>query len=90
MERPPRLQRKTHSASACEDVAGDAEHDLLIEFFCGATILSEAETFAAEEEIETQLRHGRPALIFFSDARADFHGNDALARAAIEEFSGGT
>jgi hypothetical protein len=69
-----------------EDVAGDAEHDLLLEFFCGATIPTEAEAAAAEEEIESQLRHGRPALIYFSDARADFSGNDALARAALEEF----
>jgi hypothetical protein len=69
-----------------EDLAGDAEHDLLLEFFCGSAIPTEAESAAAEEEIESQLRHGRPALIFFSDARADFHGNDGLARAAIEEF----
>jgi hypothetical protein len=69
-----------------EDLAGDDEHDLLLEFFCGATLPSEQEAAAAEEEIESQLRHGRPALIFFSDARADFHGNDGLARAAIEEF----
>jgi hypothetical protein len=69
-----------------EDIAGDAEHDLLLEFFCGATIPTEAEAAAAEEEIESQLRHGRPALIYFSDARADFNGNDALARAAVEEF----
>ena len=69
-----------------EDLAGDAEHDLLLEFFCGATIPTEAEAAAAEEEIESQLRHGRPALIYFSDARADFSGNDALARAALEEF----
>ena len=69
-----------------EDFAGDAEHDLLLEFFCGASIPTEAEAAAAEEEIESQLRHGRPALIYFSDARADFSGNDALARAALEEF----
>jgi hypothetical protein len=69
-----------------EDLAGDAEHDLLLEFFCGATIPTEAEAAAAEEEIESQLRHGRPVLIYFSDARADFSGNDALARAAVEEF----
>jgi len=69
-----------------EDLAGDAEHDLLLEFFCGSNIPTEAEAAAAEEEIESQLRHGRPALIYFSDARADFSGNDALARAALEEF----
>jgi hypothetical protein len=69
-----------------EDVAGSAEHDLLIEFFCGTTVPTEADAAAAEEEIESQLRHGRPALIYFSDARADFLGADALSHAAIEEF----
>jgi hypothetical protein len=69
-----------------EDVAGDADHDLLIEFFCGATVPSEANAAAAEEEIESQLRHGRPALIYFSDARADFRGADVLQSAALEEF----
>jgi len=69
-----------------EDLAGDAEHDLLLEFFCGASIPTEQEAAAAEEEIESQLRHGRPALIYFSDARADFSGDDQLARAAVEEF----
>jgi hypothetical protein len=68
-----------------EDVAGDAAHDLLIEFF-GSTVPTEADSAAAEEEIETQLRQGRPALIYFSDARVDFRGADALQSAALEEF----
>src|SRR5277367_2849852 len=45
-----------------EDLAGDAEHDLLIEFFCGSIVPTEADSAAAEEEIESQLRQGRPAL----------------------------
>jgi hypothetical protein len=69
-----------------EDVAGDAEHDLLIEFFCGTAVPSEADSSAAEDEIESQLRHGRPALIYFSDARVDLRGTDVLQSAALEEF----
>jgi hypothetical protein len=69
-----------------EDLAGDTGHDLLIEFFCGLLVPSEADSAAAEEEIETQLRQGRPALIYFSDARVDFRGHDLLQNAALDEF----
>jgi hypothetical protein len=69
-----------------EDVAGDAGHDLLLEFFCGTSIPTEQESAAAEEEIESQLRQGRPALIYFSEARMDLRGFDPLQSAALEEF----
>jgi hypothetical protein len=69
-----------------EEAAGDAEHDLLLEFFSGADLPEDADVAAAEEEIETQLRHGRPALVYFSEARTDFHGANTLHEAAVEEF----
>jgi hypothetical protein len=69
-----------------EDSAGDAEHDLLLEFFSSADLPEDADVAAAEEEIETQLRHGRPALVYFSGARTDFLGTDPLYEAALEEF----
>jgi hypothetical protein len=69
-----------------EDAAGEAEHDLLLEFFRGADLPEDAEVAAAEEEIETQLRHGRPALVYFSGARTDFLGADPLLGSAVEEF----
>jgi hypothetical protein len=61
--------------------------DMLIAFFCdspGGTAEQASED--AEEEIENQLREGRPALIYFSEARIDLSGAPMLQGGSLDEF----
>jgi hypothetical protein len=59
--------------------------DLLVDFFCdspGATCDIEKDVI----EIEQQLKAGRPALIYFSEGRAELTGTHALDRRVLDEF----
>jgi len=69
----------------------DGEHaspsDMLIAFFGDSQGLpGDLASDGAEEEIENQLREGRPALIYFSEARNDLRGIPTLPGASYEEF----
>jgi hypothetical protein len=69
-----------------QGVAGKtcSESDMLIAFFCDSP--GGSEESSAEEEVENQLRLGKPVLIFFSDARVDLRGGHFLQGGAIDEF----
>ncbi|HEV3271225.1 MAG TPA: hypothetical protein VGZ93_03505 [Candidatus Methylacidiphilales bacterium] len=61
--------------------------DLLVTFFSdspGAPADQVSE--GAGEEIENQLREGRPALIYFSEARIDLKGAPILQGGSLDEF----
>ena len=74
----PLTRESGHEHSPC---------DLLIAFFCDSPgIPYEQAAEGAEEEIENQLREGRPALIYFSEARIDLGGAHVLPGGALEEF----
>jgi hypothetical protein len=61
--------------------------DLMIAFFGDSQGLpGDLASESAEEEIENQLREGRPALIYFSEARNDLRGIPALPGASFDEF----
>ena len=73
-------------------LGGESTHDsspsdLLIAFFCDSPgIPGDQATEAAEEEIDNQLRAGRPALIYFSEARVDLRGGQMLQGGALGEL----
>jgi hypothetical protein len=61
--------------------------DLLIAFFCNSPEGSvESAPEGIEDEIEEQLRAGRPALIYFSEARMALTGSHAWQGGAFDEF----
>ena len=61
--------------------------DLMIAFFGDSQGLpGDQASISAEEEIENQLREGRPALIYFSEARNDLRGVPTLLGASFDEF----
>ena len=73
------------------DAAHDpSEADLLIAFFCNSLdvpgIPGDPAPESAEEEIENQLRAGRPVLIYFSEARIDLRGAPVLPGGSLDEF----
>jgi len=62
-----------------------SESDLLIIFFCDSPgMVDQPSSEGAEEEIENQLRAGRPALLYFSEARIDLKG--APQYGALDEY----
>lgn len=67
------LQQKRILLPLGEDVAGDENHDLLLEFFCSCVAAAAEDD--AESDLDRQLRGGRPALVYFSRARADLRGH---------------
>jgi len=68
-----------HKRSACAT-------DLLISFFCNSAVGTDSIPGEAEAEIDQQLKGGRPALIFFSEARGDLTGHPMPERRPIELF----
>ena len=61
----------------------DSASDLLVAFFCTSQgTPSDAAARSTDEEVERQLKAGRPALIYFSEGRVD------LARAKASEIEG--
>jgi hypothetical protein len=61
--------------------------DLLIAFFCNSPGSVDEPPSQAEEEIEDHLRAGKPALIYFSEARNDFSETDPLLQSGtFDEF----
>jgi hypothetical protein len=67
------------------DAARDpSQTDLLIAFFCDSP--GDQASEGAEEEIENQLREGRPALVYFSEARVDLRGAPMLQGGSLDEF----
>lgn len=70
------------------DGAGDlSSGDMLIAFFCNSPGIPGDRTAGGfETEIEKQLQEGKPALVYFSEARADLIGAQVLPGRALEEF----
>ena len=61
--------------------------DMLIAFFCASPgTAGDPATDGAEEEIEEQLRAGRPALVYFSEARIDLRGIQTMPAGSVDEF----
>jgi hypothetical protein len=69
-----------------EEESSSAPHDLLVAFFCNACAGTDGSSGEAEAEIEKQLKGGKPALIFFSDAREDLTGHPVPQSAALVDF----
>ena len=70
-----------------EGVRNPSQVDLLIAFFCDSPgSVGEQASEGAEEEIENQLRAGRPVLIYFSEARIDLRGAPMLQGGSLDEF----
>jgi hypothetical protein len=66
---------------------GCSPSDLLIAFFCDSPGgPCEQAPEGAEEEIENQLRAGRPVLVYFSEARVALTGSHAWQGGALDEF----
>ena len=63
---------------SCEAARQHSPCDMLVAFFCNTPGESGAQVEQSEEEIEEQLRQGRPALIYFSEARIDLKGSHLL------------
>jgi len=82
------LEQKRILLPLGEESARDpSQVDLLIAFFCNSLDVPGApDSEGAEEEIEEQLRAGRPALIYFSEARVDLGGAHLLRGGAFDEF----
>jgi hypothetical protein len=70
----------------CEAAREHSPCDLLVAFFCNSPGEPGAQVEQSEEEIESQLREGRPALIYFSEARIDLKGSHLLQDGVIDEF----
>ena len=69
------------------EAAGDASPDMLVAISCDAPAgPGDQATDAAEEEIESQLRAGRPALLYFSEARIDLRSAHTLQGGSLDEF----
>ena len=69
-----------------EGARNSSPGDMLIAFFCdspGAPGDQASEN--VEEEIENQLREGRPALLYFSEARIDLRGAPMLQGGSLDE-----
>ena len=63
------------------------ETDLLLVFVSTAQgVPSDASARATDEEIERQLKAGRPAVVYFSEARVDFAGANAQETRLLEQF----
>jgi hypothetical protein len=61
--------------------------DILIAFFCDSPgVPGDLIAGGSETEIEKQLQGGRPALVYFSDARTDLIETQALPKRALGEF----
>ncbi len=61
--------------------------DLLIAFFCDSPgTPGDQASEGAEEEIENQLREGKPVLIYFSEARIDLGRAPLLLGGSLDEF----
>jgi len=58
--------------------------DLVIAFFCGA---SNERAAAFEAEVAQQVQAGRPALVYFSDGRADLAAESSSPGRAMHEFA---
>jgi hypothetical protein len=71
---------------SCEAARQHSPCDMLVAFFCNTPGESGAQVEQSEEEIEEQLRQGRPALIYFSEARIDLKGSHLLQDGVIDEF----
>ncbi len=72
-----------------EDSSGEkaALSDLLVAFFCVSQgTPSDASARGIDLETERQLKAGRPALIYFSEARVDFAPAEAHELAELEQF----
>jgi hypothetical protein len=70
-----------------EEARKSSSIDLLIAFFCGAADVSlEQAAEGVEVEIETQLRTGRPALIYFSEGRVALTDSHAWHGGAPDEY----
>jgi len=63
---------------SCSEAKIDCPSDLLVAFFCASTGTARASAPGnTGKEIEQHLEAGRPVLIYFSEARADFEEIDA-------------
>jgi hypothetical protein len=61
--------------------------DLLVAFLCASLgTPSDLSAQNVDLEVERQLKAGKPALIYFSEARTDFAGIDAREVKLLEEF----
>jgi hypothetical protein len=60
--------------------------DMLIAFFCGAQDSPSERATAFAAEVEKQVHQGHPALVYFSDGRADLMGDDVSSGRAMSEF----
>jgi hypothetical protein len=70
-----------------EGACGCAQADILVAFFCDSPgSVADQTPEGIEEEIENQLRAGKPALLYFSEARVDLRGAHMLQGGALDEF----
>lgn len=70
-----------------EDARDSSPGDILIAFFCDSPgAPGDQASEDVEEEIENQLREGKPALLYFSEARIDLRGAPMLQGGSLDEF----
>jgi hypothetical protein len=67
-----------------DEESSSSPHDLLVAFFCDACPGSSSSE--AEAEIDKQLKGGKPALIFFSEAKEDLAGRPMPQNGALADF----
>jgi hypothetical protein len=68
-----------------DDSPGEpASADMVVAFFCGA---ANERAAAVEAEVSRQLQNGHPALVYFSEGRADLTGSSSSPGAAMNDFS---
>jgi hypothetical protein len=81
-------QRRILLPLGAEGARDSSASDLLIAFFCNSMGVPgiPGEQEGAEEEIENQLRAGRPVLIYFSEARIDLRGAAMLQGGTLGEL----
>ena len=60
--------------------------DLLVSFFCNSELVADSVPGCAEAEVEQALKVGKPAMVYFSDARVNLTGHAIPEGRAMEDF----
>ena len=69
-----------------ENEGSECGNDLLVSFFCNSSAGMDTVSGETEAEIDRQLKGGKPALIFFSEAREDLTGHPKPESRPFELF----
>lgn len=69
-----------------DEESSSSPHDLLVAFFCNSSGTSSGSASDAVAEIDKQLKGGKPALIFFSEARDDLSGHPVPQNVALADL----